>query len=753
MHTAWISNGTSENLSEQTVQVSNLEALIERSRALDGIAGFSPFYAAGDVRLTGSGDPMRITAVPVTQTLFPLLGITPLFGRFFDDAESRYGAPRTAVLGFRFFQQRFGGDPRIVGQTITLDNSAVRVVGVAPAAFDFAETFTPGRDADVFVPFPLSPETDRQGNTLALIGRLRPGVRMEAAQAEATSIADRIRGERLGDRRRNGLVPRLSPLRARVSGRFEPTLFALVGAVGFLMLLVCANLSNLLLVRASVRRRDLAIRAALGASPRHLIRQMLAESLALGAAGALAGLGLAVAATRLVSRIQGTTIPLLGDVRVDFTVFGFTVALTALTGLAFGILPGLQAVRFAEPLALADDGRGSTSWRGGWLRRAVVVAEIAVVCVLLTGAGLLTRSLREVLSVSPGFATENVIALRVDRARGKRTTAERRADLDELVRAARAVPGVVAVGLTDALPLADNFGWRRWAARLTGQPDDDTQRVEPLVRMVDAGYFATMGIPIRAGRAFTDGDVPGSEPVVIVNDRLATTLWPGKDPIGRTMATGGTERRVVGVVGAVRYFALDRSEEAEMYMPVGHPGGFSSVDLVVRGSLPPSALIRGVRAAMERADPSLPVADFRTMAQLVDRSVFARRFVVLLGAGFAVFGLLLSALGIYAVVSYSVNQRTREFGIRMALGATPGGVRTGVLQETGRLAVAGMVIGLPLSWAVARMIRSLLFGVGAADPLTFVAVLVTLASVAALAGYLPARRATRLDPANALRAR
>lgn len=747
----WIANGTSENLSAQTVQVSNLRSLLDESRSFNGIAGFSPFYGPGDVHLTGVGEPARLTAVPVTQTFFPLLGVKPLFGRFFDDAESRFGAARTVVLSFEFFKRRFGGDRNVVGRSIVLDDSAATVIGVLPPTFDFAETFTPGRDADVFVPFPLSPETDRQGNTLALIGRLNPGARLETAQTEATAIAKRMPSGAIGGMWRNKLVPRIVPLRARVSGRFEPTLFALAGAVGFLMLIVCANLSNLLLVRASVRRRELAIRAALGASPRHLIARMLAESFALCAGGALAGLAFAATATRLVSHLEGTTIPLLGDVRVDFTVFVFAVLLTAVTAVAFGILPALQVVRLAQPLALADEGRTSTTRRGGALRRAVVVAEIAVVCVLLTGAGLLTRSLRRVLDVSPGFATENVVALRVDQSRGARSPSERRAYLDELVRAVHAVPGVASVGLTDALPLGDNFGWRRWSARASDQPNDELHRLEPLVRMVDAGYFATMRIPVREGRGFTDADVPGSEPVVIINDRLAAKLWPGQDAVGRRMQVGGSERRVVGVVSAARYFALDREAEPEMYMPLGHPGGFNTVDLVMRGSTAPATVIGGVRAAIRRVDASLPVANFRTMAQLVDRSIFARRFLVVVVAGFAAFGLLLSALGIYAVLSYSVSQRTREIGIRMALGATQSSVRAGIFAETGRLAAAGVVIGMPLSWMVTRTIKGFLYDVPAFDPLTFCAVFAVLSVAAAVAVYRPVRRATDVDPVIALR--
>lgn len=750
----WISNGTSENLSAQTAQVANLETLADESRSFEGIAGFSPFYGPGDIHLTGDGEPERVTGVPVTQELFPLLGIQPAVGRFFNEDESRDGAPPTAVLDHGFWMRRFAGDPAIVGRTITLDGTPVRVIGVVSAGFDFEQLFTPGRTADFFKPFPLGPETNRQGNTLALIGRLKPGVVLAAAQADLAAIASRIKAGRVGDTWRNAMKPVVSPLRDRVSGRFRPTLFALAGAVGFLMLLVCGNLANLLLVRASARRKEMAVRAALGASSRHLIRQMLVESLVLCGGAAVLGIAFAFIATTLVSRLQGTSIPLLGDVRVDGGVLAFTIGLSLATGVAFGILPALQAAGLGTPEGIADESRGTTGglW-GGKVRRVVAVGEVALVCVLLTGAGLLARSLVRVMNVQPGFTAENVIALRVDPARAGRTTPERRAYLDRLVHAVRGVPGVVATGLTDAVPLGDNFGWRRWGASTPDLPPDATRGLEPLVRMVDAGYFSTLRVPLKGGRAFTDADVPGSEPVAIVNEKLAATLWPGADPIGRTLVAGGTERRVIGVVGGTRYFSLDRDADAEMYMPVGHPGGFSSVDLVVRGSVPPATLIADVRSALRRADPSLPTANVRTMEQLVDHSLFARRFVVVLVGAFGAFGLLLSALGIYAVISYSVGQRTQEIAIRMALGATAHGIASNILGETGRLAMAGVAIGLPLAWAATRAIRGLLYGVAPSDPVTFAAALAVLAGVVALAGYLPARRATRVDPGIALKPR
>src|SRR5256714_1369707 len=744
----WIANGTSETLSGQTVQVHNLLALRGESRSWTSVAGVFPFYAPGDVRFTGRGEPERLTGVPVTQNFFSVLGVKPLVGRFFDDDESRWNAPKTVVLGNEFWQRRFAADRSIVGRSVVLDGHAVTVVGVLPESFDFSATFTPGRRADIFFPFPLSPETNRQGNTLALIGRLRDGVSMQAAQTEATSIGSRHKHDRVDGRSINGFAPRLSTLRQHVSGRFEAALFVLAAAVAFLMLLVCANGSNLLLARASARRREMAVRTALGAPRLRLVRQLLVEALILCGSGAAIGTALAVAGTFAVSRLQGTTLPLLNGVRVDLVVLGFTVLVAMLAGVASGLLSALHAAAFAAS-ALAEGARGSTDGRSGRARRALVVAEVALVCVLLTGAGLLVRSLGRMLDVHPGFASENVIAVRVDPARGRRESgAANAAYFDALVREVSGVPGVQALGLTDALPLGDNFGWRRWDASIPGR-EQRRDRVLPLVRIIAQGYLRTMQIPVLAGRAFASDD-SSSEPVIIVNEQLARTFWPNEDAKGRYLKTSGTNRRVVGVVGDVRYFGLDRDTDLEMYMPLSM-GDYQSVDLVVRAAVPPAALASGIRAALHRLDPALPVAEFRTMQQLVDRSVFARRFVAMLVAAFAMFGLILAALGIYAVISYSVTLRTQEISIRMALGATPGVLLSNILGETGRMVLVGAVIGLPAAFVAGRTIRGLLFGVGASDPATFTATLAVLAIVALLAGYLPARRATQVDPALALR--
>ena len=457
----WIANGPSENLSRQAVQVGHLVDLREQTQSLAGLAGFSPFYGIGDIRLTGIGEPKRVTGVPVTEGFFSLLGVRPWLGRDFTDEECRWGAPQTVILSYAFWRQRMGAKADVVGRSITLDGTPTTVVGVLPPSFDFGGTFTPGRPADLFLPFPLSPETNRRGNTLAVIGRLKPGVGLTTAAVETANAVDRISRtapEVEPGRRRNAFHPILSPLKDRISGRFRGALAVLAAAVGFLMLLVSANVSNLLLARASARRKEVALRMALGAGRGRLVRQLLVESLALSCSGAALGLALALGGTSLIAHLDGASVPLLQNVRVDRVAMVFIASVALLTGAGFGVLPALQASGVAPQDALKDGSR-SVAGGGGWVRRAIVVTEIALVCVLLFGAGLLTRSLRAVLDIDPGFTAENVVTLRVDPSRVQHPTLEtRNVYFGTILQHVRSVPGVEAVGLTDALPLGDNFG-------------------------------------------------------------------------------------------------------------------------------------------------------------------------------------------------------------------------------------------------------------------------------------------------------
>jgi putative ABC transport system permease protein len=750
----WVANGQSANLSSQTVQVGHVIDLRDQSQSLVRLAGFSPFYGVGDIRLTGTGEPERVTGVPVTAGFFSLLGVRPWLGRDFSAADSRWGAAPAAIVSHAFWQRRLGAKADVIGGVITLDGAPTTVVGVLPPSFDFGGTFSPGRPADLFLPFPQSPETNRRGNTLALIGKLKPGIDLTTAAVETAAVVDRITRtapEVEPGRPRNAFRPNLSPLQDRISGRFHGTLALLSAAVGFLMLLVSANISNLLLARAAARRKEMAVRMALGAGRGRLVRQLLVESVALSCSGAALGLALAFGGTRLMAHLEGASIPLLHDVRVDGLAMLFIAFVAMLTGIGFGVLPVLQASGPAPQDALKDAGRGATGG-GGWMRRAIVVTEIVLVCVLLTGAGLLARSLSRVLDVDPGFTSENVISLRVDPSRLEYPTLERRnAYFETLLQHVRSVPGVETVGLTDALPLGDNFGWRGWTLAAKERASDPEARTNAFVRMVDAQYFMAMRIAMKAGRGFSSDDHPSSERVVVINEALARALWPAQDPLGRVLRASGRDYRVVGVVNDVRYFALERDTGQEMYMLLRQTGDYQTVDLVVRSAVPPASLIPGIRAALKRADPGLPAVEFRTMEQLVDRSVFTRRIIVQLLAGFAGFGLILASLGLYAVISYSVSQRTREIGVRMALGAAPLAMQGQILTQTMTLAAIGLAIGLPAAWMAAKAIQGLLFGVVSSDPVTFGGVVTVVAMVAALAGYVPARRASCIDPVSALR--
>jgi predicted permease len=522
----------------------------------------------------------------------------------------------------------------------------------------------------------------------------------------------------------------------------------LAAAVGFLMLLVAANISSLLLARASARRREMAVRMALGAGRGRLIHQVLVEGVALSCSGAALGLALAFGGTRLIASLDSAGIPLLHGVRVDGLAIMICALVAVLTGVGFGALPAIQASGSALHDALKDAGRGVAAG-GSFMRRAIVVFEIAMVCVLLAGAGLLTRSLYRVLDVDPGFTSSNVVTLRVDPLRQMHATREaRNAWFDTVLQQVRAVPGVEAVALTDALPLGDNFGWRGWTVSATDRP---TLRLNPLVRMIDDGYFSSMRIAVKTGRGFTSEDRASSERVVVINQALARALWSGEDPVGRVLRASGQNYRVVGVVNDVRYFDLERDTSQEMYMLLRQTGDYQTVDLVVKSTVPTAGLIPAIRLALKRADPTLPAVEFRTMDQLLDRSVFIRRLIVLLLAGFAGFGLILASLGLYAVVSYAVSQRMREIGVRMALGASPLGMQCTILGQIMTLAAIGLAIGLPAAWIAAKTIQHMLFGVVSSDPLTFGGVAAVVAIVAGLGGYVPARRASRIDPVLAMR--
>jgi predicted permease len=743
---AWIANSTVEGLSGATVQVSHLQDLQSQSLSFSDVAAYCPFYNIGDDKLIGVGEPERLTGVAVSENFFQSLGVRPQLGRLFTAEECRWNGPQAALLSHRLWERRFASDPGVIGRAITLNDAPVTVVGVLPASFDFATVFAPGSRVDLYKPFPLSEQTNRWGNTLSLVGRLKPGVTIEAARAEVNALAERSDREHP---ERNKFRPKVSALHEHVSGQLRSAMYVLACAVGLVMMIVCANLSNLLLARAATREKEIAIRAALGAGRRRLIRQMLTESLTLSLCGAAMGLLLAIGGTRLLSHLDSVGIPLLENVRVDAFALGFTLLTAALTGVVFGLVPAIRASSLSLNAALKDSGHGSSQGkRHGWIRNTLVICEVAFACVLLVGAGLLIRSFLRVLDVDLGFQPRSAGALRIDPGRQYSTQALRNAYFDEALRRAGSAPGVEAVGLTDSLPLGSN---RSWGVGAIGKTYERGKYPEAFVRVVSDGYLPAMGISMRAGRDFSAADNPSSPRVIIINETLASALWPGEDPLGKILRADG-ERQVIGVVRDVRHLALEKASGGEMYLPIRQTNDYSSVTLVARGTPSLAALASGVRDALRPIDPNLPANEFRPIQDLVDRSVSPRRLIVLLLAGFACFALILASLGIYGVISYSVSQRKQEIGIRLALGASAVNLQMLILTQTLKLAAAGMALGLLASWLLGRTLQGLLFGVTPSDPMTFAGALVLLMGVAALAGYLPARLASRLDPVEALRA-
>jgi predicted permease len=744
----WIANRDTSGLSGQTTQVGYMLDLRERTQSLSAIAGYFAFYGVGDNLLSGKGEPERLSGVPVSENFFDVLGVVPQLGRVFNAQESVWNGPKAVMLAHGLWERRFNSDPGIVGTSLTLNDKPHTVVGVLPASFDFASVFAPGSRFDLYFPFPLSPETNRWGNTMAMIGRMKPGMSAAGVQAEIRTLAAQISAEHP---ERNGMQGHVKPLAEQVGGRMRAAVCVLAGAVAMVMLIVCANLSNLLLARTAARQREIAIRTALGAGRRRLLAQMLTEGIVLSCCGAILGLILAMAGTRALARLDAVSIPLLRDVRTDGTALGFTLAIALVTGIVFGLVPALQPHGAALMHALKDAARGSTGGRRRtWVRNVLVVSEIALACVLLVGAGLLIRSLMRVLEVDMGFDAARAATIRVDPDSRYATRELRNAYVDEVLRRVKAVPGVQSAGITDALPLGRN---RTWGAPAKGVIYQRGEFPSAFVRVVSDGYPAAMGIPLRAGRDIAASDTAATEPVMMVNETMARRLWPGQDPIGKfVLGPCAKERKVVGVVADVRHLALEQLSGNEMYLPMRQCGDQSSADLVVRSTLPPAQLAGVIRAALQPIAANLPGNDYRTLQQLVDKSVSPRRFMVLLLGGFAVFALVLASLGIYALISYSVGQRTQEIGIRMALGASARDVQAGILAQTLRLACIGMVLGTAASWAMVQSAGSLLFGVTPRDPATFLGMVLVLTLVASIAGYLPARRASRIDPMVALRA-
>lgn len=743
----WISNvGGDGGLSSRTSRVANYLDWKRLNHSFEELTSWFAFFDYGTYNLIGVGEPERLVGVGVEQNFLSFLGVRPLLGRNFVAEECKWNGTPAVILTYGLWERRFGADRNIIGRSITLNDRATTVVGVLPETFDFAAVFTPGSRVEMLVPFPITPETDRWGNTLAVLGRLRPGVTVGQAQAEFDVVNSQIRREH-PDRWSFGA--KLAPAQEHLTSRFRRGLLVLLCAVGAVLLIGCTNLSNLLLARAASRRKEMAIRSALGATRSRLVRQMLTESLVLSSCGAVLGLALAFAAVRYLSTIRDISIPLLRTVEIDHTTVLFTAVIVVVTSLLFGLVPALQTSGVRDGDALKDAGRGmSEGRRTAWTRGSLVISEVALACILLIGAGLLIRSFLKVLDVDLGFQPKQVAVWRIETGRRYSQGVQRSAYYERLVQSVQSVPGVDSVGLSDALPLSRDRSWGL-RARGVNYPPGQTPLGHP--RIVDWRYLQTMQVALTSGRFFTPQDTADSDRVVILNEKAAKRLWPGQNPIGQT-ALVETERRVVGVVRTVRHQSVELEGDLEMYIPMTQNPYVESVELVVRTRVPPSSVAPAIRSALHAIEPTLPTTQFQLMDDLVDRAVSPRRFIVLLLCAFAVAALTLASIGIYAVVSYTVSQRTQEIGIRMALGATASQVQQQVVQRTVILVGAGILGGVLASLALARLTTSLLYGMQASDPVTFVSTALVLLVVAVSAGYVPALRASRVNPMSALRA-
>lgn len=745
----WIANQAKDgDLSGATLQVNPFLSYRRSNQSFTDLAAYFAFYTAGDVQLKSAGHTERLNALPVSQNFFSLLGVQPQLGRYFSNEECKWNGPRAVLLSYGLWTQRFGSDPRIVGRKIILDDAPVTVVGVMPASFDFGAVFAPGTQMDLYVPFALSPETDRWGNTLSIIGRLKPGVSVSSAAAEAKIRSAQITKELP---RANGLNLEVSTLKHHVSGRVRPALLLLGLAVGVVLLIVCANISNLLLARGLSRQKELAVRSALGAGRGRLAAQILTETLSLSFLGALLGTLLAYGGTRALAHLTAYHVPLLSEVSLNGTAVGFSLLLAVLTGVIFGLIPALQVPSIIVNNALKAKARGATdSRKHSWLRGSLVVAEVAFACLLLVTTGLLLRSFLRVLDVDLGFRPSRTVALRIDRSTPFRSREEAKQYIREALRRVRDIPGVEAAALTDALPLGRN---RTWGAGAVGQIYKAEEYPLAFVHVVTEGYWQALGVDLKAGRTFTETDDAKSKQVVVINESLAQRLWPGQNPLGKRLrGAGNGSQEVIGVVRDVRHIALEQSSGNEMYFSMRQIDDFAALELVVRSRLKTADLAGPLRTALLTLDPDLPREPLIPLQSIVDQSVSPRRFFVFFLAGFSFFALVLASLGIYAVISYSVGQRKSEFGIRMALGASPAHLRGSVLRQTLGLAAIGLGIGGALSGMLTQELRELLFGITPGDPVTFAAMLLILLAVAIIAGYLPARRASLVNPTVALRA-
>lgn len=702
---------------------------------------------------SADAEPEYIPRAAVTVNFFQTIGVNPLLGRAFLKDDENMGSERVSVLSYGLWQRRFGGNPQVIGSRINLGGRDVTIVGVMPAGFSYPA------NAQLWSPFRMDRERargERRDNRfLNVIGRLKPTTTIEGAQSQANTLAARLQQQY--PETNYGWTAQLEGLQDWTTKDVRTSLMLLLGAVGFVLLIACANVANLLLARASARRKEIALRTALGAGRWRIIRQLLTESSLLAILGGAVGLALSILLTKLLIAISPANVPRLDEIGLDARVLGFTVVVVGLVGLLFGLAPALQASKTDLNDALKEGGRGASQGHGrNRVRALLVVSEIALSLLLLIGAGLLIKSFVLLRDVNPGFDAENVLTMRIPLP-GAKYAAEPQKQATfyrELTGRVSALPGVESAGATLALPLGgtdDDFG-RSFIPE--GRPLVPEESLQTQYFVATPDYFKTMRIPIKTGRSFTDHDTHETSPVVVVNESIARRVFAGQDPIGKRITVWRDEkfaREIIGVVGDVKSSRLEEETGYQIYVPHAQDVGWGTLSLAVRTKGEPEALTSQVRSAILSIDKDQPAFDIKTMADVFSASVANTRLVVLLFGVFSMFALLLASIGIYGVIAYSVAQRTHEIGIRLAVGAQTKDVLKMIITQGMILALIGAGLGLAGAFAATRLMKSLLFGVSTLDPLIFIGVSLLLTVVALLACYIPARRAMKVDPLIALR--
>ena len=711
-------------------------------------------YGFGAFNFTNGDRPEVVQAARVAADFFSVLRVQPMMGRIFAPEEDQSGHSDVVILAHAFWQSRFGANRDIIGQTVALNGNKYTVVGVMPPSFQFPAPPDAQWNPQIFAPLGWT-DKDRavRGNhNYLVVARLRSGVELRQAQAEMNAISSRLEQQYPEDDKGWGAV--LVPLREQLVGDVRPALLVLLGAVAFVLLIACANVANLLLARTLARRKEIAIRTALGAGRGRVLQQVLSETLLLSLAGGALGLLLARFGIDLIVHFLAARLPRSSEIGLDALVLTFTLVISVFSGLVAGLVPALRLTRTDVNQALKEGlGRTSADSGGQRTRRVLVVTEVALSLVLLIGAGLMIRSLWMLRRVDPGFDPHNVLTMFIPLPQTKYVKPVQQLEFfDQLLQRVRALPGVESAGATDALPL---MGGSTQPVTIEGQPIVPmSEQPEVAVRRITPGYLRTMRVPLQRGRDFNEGDTLDRPAVVLISKSMAEQFWPKEDPIGKHLTLTffrDTRREVVGIVGDVKQDGLEVDRPIEtVYGPVAkNPGPWMS--LVVRTAGKPASLVSAVTGAVREVDREQPVVDVATMEEILGNSFSQRRFTMLLLAAFAGLALLLAAIGIYGVLSYAVRRRVQEIGIRVALGAQQADVLRLVVGQGLRLTLAGLAIGVVIALGLTRLLTGMLFSVKPTDPLTFVAVAALLCSIALLACYLPARRATRVDPVVALR--